>query len=551
MKRVEASASLRGKLRDMAMEWAKGTDRAVVVAAVHALAALGAGSAEFKELWPSLKRVKGAPAASACLLEHASEEVFPLIFPSSSLSSALAGLLVLAPPSADAARRLALLALRGAPGSDAAQRVAQAPEALRPLLVQQLLLLSDSLPSEGSPHGEAHGQHLRYWLCLGELLSAGDAFSAASAAQRALRAPLLPATRVLVQNVWAKAAFLAGDAVILPLAELLQDFELPEAFAFNALSVAAQLLLHPQRGQPCRDGQALQLQATSHAELQLLGALVAWSACYIHGPRLLASLALFAAMERGLLTETPGWYVDALHRQVRDASAFQKLRARVRLDEWISDVWSEAKPRRPLDVMLTTATKQVAQDFWSPAPEEENEEGGEGAIQRRPERPPRGTSEDIDVVVCASLVDNVPNMAGLVRTSEALLGGRVEVALRNEKVLQEASFQKMVVAADKNIRLSSVPCGPRLLAFLREHRSLGKEVIALEQTSSSQILQADLQLPKRFLLLLGNEQEGLPAWLLQSGLVDRCIELPLRGCTASLNVHVAAAMLLWHYRLHH
>lgn len=46
-------------------------------------------------------------------------------------------------------------------------------------------------------------------------------------------------------------------------------------------------------------------------------------------------------------------------RQVRDASAFQKLRARVRLDEWISDVWSEAKPRRPLDVMLTTATKQA------------------------------------------------------------------------------------------------------------------------------------------------------------------------------------------------
>ena len=45
----------------------------------------------------------------------------------------------------------------------------------------------------------------------GELLSAGDASSAASAAQRALRAPLLPATRVLVQNVWAKAAFLAGE----------------------------------------------------------------------------------------------------------------------------------------------------------------------------------------------------------------------------------------------------------------------------------------------------------------------------------------------------
>ena len=46
----------------------------------------------------------------------------------------------------------------------------------------------------------------------------------------------------------------------------------------------------------------------------------------------------------------------------------------------------------------------------------------EGAtVQRRPERLEAAGAE-VDVVVCASLVDNVPNMAGLVRTSEALLG---------------------------------------------------------------------------------------------------------------------------------
>lgn len=175
-----------------------------------------------------------------------------------------------------------------------------------------------------------------------------------------------------------------------------------------------------------------------------------------------------------------------------------------------------------------------------------------GGHQRRPGRPPRGSQTgEVDVAVCASLVDNVPNMAGLVRTAEALLGSCVEVALRNDKVRSEGPFQKMVVAADKNVRLSAVPPGPRLLHFLREHRAQGKQVVALEQTSNSEILQAGTQLPKRFVLLLGSEQEGLPAWLLQSGLVDRFVELPLRGQTGSLNVHVAAAMLLWHYRLQH
>ncbi|CAK9047013.1 Probable methyltransferase TARBP1 (TAR RNA-binding protein 1) (TAR RNA-binding protein of 185 kDa) (TRP-185) [Durusdinium trenchii] len=283
---------------------------------------------------------------------------------------------------------------------------------------------------------------------------------------------------------------------------------------------------------------------------QLWSATIAWSASYVHQPRLLASLVLFHALEEQRI-RTPGWYLEALHQQVRDASAFKKLRSKVKIEDWISDCWREVlKPTRPLDVQLAKACKQVAGDFWSP-PDEDADEHVSGSHQRRPERPGNDQGDVVDIVVCASLVDNVPNMAGLVRTSEALLGRRVEVALRNEKVLQEASFQKMVVAADKSVRLSSVPCGPRLLAFLREHRSAGREVIALEQTSSSEMLQAELRLPQRFVLLLGSEQEGLPAWLLQSGLVDRCIELPLRGQTGSLNVHVAAAMLLWHYRLQH
>ena len=51
--------------------------------------------------------------------------------------------------------------------------------------------------------------------------------------------------------------------------------------------------------------------------------------------------------------------------------------------------------------------------------------------------------------------------------------------------------------------------------------------------------------------VIGSEAHGVPAWLIQSGLIDGFLELRLLGCTKSLNAHIATAMLLWHYCLDH
>ena len=105
------------------------------------------------------------------------------------------------------------------------------------------------------------------------------------------------------------------------LSQLLQNVELAEAFATNCLAVAAQILLHPAMGKPIRevrevDSLGLQkFRGAKAAKVDLLSAMVAWSASYVHGSRLLASLALFHVLEENLL-ETPGWYLEALHRQV-------------------------------------------------------------------------------------------------------------------------------------------------------------------------------------------------------------------------------------------
>ena len=128
-------------------------------------------------------------------------------------------------------------------------------------------LLSMKLPLEGSPHGAAHGQHLRFWLCVAEL---SEGKGMAEKAKEALRSPLLPATRVLVQNVWAQAAA-HSDEVLLELARELENVEMPEAFATNCLAVAAQVLLHPAAGRPEAIESPMSLRAESAAKQKPLG----------------------------------------------------------------------------------------------------------------------------------------------------------------------------------------------------------------------------------------------------------------------------------------
>jgi tRNA C32,U32 (ribose-2'-O)-methylase TrmJ len=55
----------------------------------------------------------------------------------------------------------------------------------------------------------------------------------------------------------------------------------------------------------------------------------------------------------------------------------------------------------------------------------------------------------------------------------------------------------------------------------------------------------DAALPRRAVLLLGREKEGIPPGLL--ALLDGCLEIPQLGLIRSLNVHVAGAITLYEY----
>lgn len=69
-------------------------------------------------------------------------------------------------------------------------------------------------------------------------------------------------------------------------------------------------------------------------------------------------------------------------------------------------------------------------------------------------------------------------------------------------------------------------------------------MIGLEQTTSS-IQLCDFSFPRRSILLLGKEKEGIPIGILN--LVDQCVEIPQLGVIRSLNVHVSGAVAMWEY----
>jgi TrmH family RNA methyltransferase len=81
---------------------------------------------------------------------------------------------------------------------------------------------------------------------------------------------------------------------------------------------------------------------------------------------------------------------------------------------------------------------------------------------------------------------------------------------------------------------------------LRECREHGIQVAALAPRTGDALFAAELRRP--LALLLGSEGAGLPAALLAQA--DRCVTIPMRGPIESLNVAVAAALVLYEVGRH-
>uniref|UniRef100_A0A453JB67 tRNA (guanosine(18)-2'-O)-methyltransferase TARBP1 n=1 Tax=Aegilops tauschii subsp. strangulata TaxID=200361 RepID=A0A453JB67_AEGTS len=173
---------------------------------------------------------------------------------------------------------------------------------------------------------------------------------------------------------------------------------------------------------------------------------------------------------------------------------------------------------------------------------EEDDDTFNLAVESRKEAAETVRQSRQDLIVVASLVERIPNLAGLTRTCEIFRAGGLAVG--DMGVVQDKQFRLISVTAEKWVPMVEVPA-ESVRAFLQRKRAEGYTVVGLEQTANSVALD-EFVFPAKTVVVLGREKEGIPVDIIQEA-VDVCVEIPQLGVVRSLNVHVSAAIAIWDY----
>lgn len=103
-----------------------------------------------------------------------------------------------------------------------------------------------------------------------------------------------------------------------------------------------------------------------------------------------------------------------------------------------------------------------------------------------------------------TVVDKVPNLAGLTRTAEIFAAQTLVIP--NLTVKKQDDFKTISASANDWIEIEECK-EDNLLDWLYQKKSQGYTVVGLEQTSSSKCI-TKFSFPNKTCLLLGKEKEG-------------------------------------------
>uniref|UniRef100_A0A182MMT1 tRNA/rRNA methyltransferase SpoU type domain-containing protein n=1 Tax=Anopheles culicifacies TaxID=139723 RepID=A0A182MMT1_9DIPT len=149
------------------------------------------------------------------------------------------------------------------------------------------------------------------------------------------------------------------------------------------------------------------------------------------------------------------------------------------------------------------------------------------------------------LIVVASLVNRAPNLGGLARTSEIF--AVKQLVINSLKDMDDKEFKALSMTAEKWLNVGELKAH-KLVEYLEEMKSKGYAIVGAEQTTGSKPIQM-LQFPKKCVLVLGHEKNGLPAEVIRH--LDLIGEIPQFGVVRSLNVHVTGAIFMWEYVKQH
>lgn len=151
-----------------------------------------------------------------------------------------------------------------------------------------------------------------------------------------------------------------------------------------------------------------------------------------------------------------------------------------------------------------------------------------------------------DLIVVSSLVDKPPNLGGICRLCDVLGAGLL--TLNDIRVKDHPQFKNVAVTADYWMPMQEVK-EANIIEFLKLKKKEGYTLVGLEQTDKSVELNGDLKFPKKTLVLLGKEKEGVPGDILAE--LDFCVEIKQVGVIRSMNIQTATAVIVHAYSVQH
>lgn len=219
-----------------------------------------------------------------------------------------------------------------------------------------------------------------------------------------------------------------------------------------------------------------------------------------------------------------------------------------RQDRWVPD--SMSTPAMALGPRPTRSGSKSGQvhDDWTAIGTSQTSK--QLALQTKGTSYLSGTASDIrsarqhpDLSVVASLVDNPYNLGGLSRVAEIF--GAATLYMSSLSVLTNRDFESVAVSSHTYLDVEALKPAD-MTAFFARKRLEGYSIVGIEQTDRSIVLGDDTaRLPRKTILVLGAERDGLPASVIAE--CDHLVEIPQRGYTRSMNVQTAAACVLYEY----
>jgi 23S rRNA (guanosine2251-2'-O)-methyltransferase len=149
-------------------------------------------------------------------------------------------------------------------------------------------------------------------------------------------------------------------------------------------------------------------------------------------------------------------------------------------------------------------------------------------------------AEKLPVVLLLENIRSMHNVGSIFRTADAFLAEAIYLCGYTPRP-PHRDIHKTALGATDTVEWKYVE---RAVEEVKLLKAGGYQIVGVEQVAGSIALQ-DLKLPVsgKMVLIFGNEVEGVSEELLAC--CDACIEIPQFGMKHSLNVSVAAGMVLW------